>query len=609
MRTPRPVNENLRIQKLHEYLILDTPPEQAFDDIVSLAAHICGTPFALITLVDNEREWFKAKKGIAVKENSRMGGFCAQTILHQDVMIVSNAHTDSRFSTNNFVTMEPNIGFYAGAPVRTPTGEALGTLCVLDIMPRELSPEQIEALRMLARQTGTALEHRRKEMALADTLAKAKYTEQLLNTALDAQKELLSSANVGIISTDEQGIVVSFNRTAQRMLGYSEAEVVGKCTPSLFHDADEIAARADELSNELGQPIAPGFEAFVAKTRTGNADERQWTYIRKDGSRFPVSLSITSLHGTEGNITGFLGIAIDITGRKQAEARLKNSERFTRAVLDALSKQFCVLDESGKILEVNKPWLDFERDHDDETQTLEIGQNYLALLDAGLANNRGGEAFAKGIRSVLNGATSNFSLEYSYHNQSSQHWFTGKVILFPDQELGRIILIHENISEHKRLEQRFRQAVESAPNAIVMINESGTIVMVNLQTETSFGYSRSELIGQPVEILVPERFRDGHAGFRHAYLAAPRSRPMGAGRELFGVRKDGSEFPVEIGLSFIDDENGIIVLSSIIDITERKSANDKLKNALNEKEMLLKEVYHRVKNNLQVVSSLINLQA
>ncbi|MGZ8919064.1 MAG: GAF domain-containing protein, partial [Methylobacter sp.] len=112
MRTPRPVNENLRIQKLHEYLILDTPPEQAFDDIVSLAAHICGTPFALITLVDNEREWFKAKKGIAVKENSRMGGFCAQTILHQDVMIVSNAHTDSRFSTNNFVTMDPNIGFY-----------------------------------------------------------------------------------------------------------------------------------------------------------------------------------------------------------------------------------------------------------------------------------------------------------------------------------------------------------------------------------------------------------------------------------------------------------------------------------------------------------------
>ncbi|MGZ8165410.1 MAG: GAF domain-containing protein, partial [Methylobacter sp.] len=174
MRTPRPVNENLRIQKLHEYLILDTPPEQAFDDIVSLAAHICGTPLALITLVDSEREGFKAKKGIAVNENSRMGGFCAQTILHQDVMIVSNAHTDSRFSTNNFVTMEPNIGFYAGAPVRTPTGEALGTLCVLDIMPRELSPEQIEALRMLARQTGTALEHRRKEMALADTLAKAK---------------------------------------------------------------------------------------------------------------------------------------------------------------------------------------------------------------------------------------------------------------------------------------------------------------------------------------------------------------------------------------------------------------------------------------------------
>ena len=166
-----------------------------------------------------------------------------------------------------------------------------------------------------------------------------------------------------------------------------------------------------------------------------------------------------------------------------------------------------------------------------------------------------------------------------------------------------------DITERKRLEHRFRQAVESAPNAIVMVNKEGVILMVNLQTETSFGYPRTELIGQPVEMLVPERFRSAHIGFRQAYLADPVSRPMGAGRDLYGVRKDGTEFPVEIGLGLIDDESGVVVLSSIVDITERKRASDKLKQALNEKEMLLKEVYHRVKNNLQVVSSLINLQA
>ncbi|MCK9395888.1 MAG: PAS domain S-box protein [Methylobacter sp.] len=181
---------------------------------------------------------------------------------------------------------------------------------------------------------------------------------------------------------------------------------------------------------------------------------------------------------------------------------------------------------------------------------------------------------------------------------------------FIDDEDGIIVLSSiVDITERKRLEHRFRQAVEAAPNAIVMVNESGMILMVNLQTEISFGYSRTELIGQPVEMLVPERYRKAHIGFRQGYLVSPVSRPMGAGRDLYGLRKNGTEFPVEIGLGLIDDENGIIVLSSIVDITERKNANDKLKQALNEKEMLLKEVYHRVKNNLQVVSSLINLQA
>ncbi len=723
-------NENVRIQKLQEYHILDTPPEQVFDDIVSLAAQICGTPFALITLVDSEREWFKAKKGIVANENPLAGGFSAQTIQHQDMMVVSDALQDTRFSTNDLVSSEPNIRFFAGVPVRTPTGEALGTLNVLDKVTRVLSAEQIEALRMLARQVEIALELRHKETVLADTLANEKHTEQQLCAALDAQKAFLRSANVSIIATDAQGVIVTFNQAAQRMLGYGEEEVVGKVTPSLFHDTEEIAARAAELSNELGIAIAPGFEVFVAKTRIDIADEREWTYIRKNGSRFPVRLSVTALHGPEGNITGFLGIAIDVTSRKEAEARLHNSVRFTRSVLDALSKQFCVLDEAGNILEVNKPWLDYEQENSSGKQKLEIGQNYLKLLDAGLAKDRGGQTFADGIRAVLTGEKSSFLLEYAYHTESLPQWFAGKAIPFPDQELGRVIVIHENISEHKylehrfrhavesapnaiamvnetgtivlinaqteasfgysrneligqsveilvperfrgghvgfrqayfaapqsrpmgvgrdlyglrkdgtefpveiglsvidcpdetltlstivditlrkRLEHRFRQAVESAPSAMVMVNESGTILLVNAQTEISFGYSRNELIGQPVEKLVPERFRNAHVGFRQTYFAAPQSRPMGAGRDLYGLRKDGSEFPVEIGLGLIDDENGIIVLSSIVDITERKSSNDNLKNALNEKEMLLKEVYHRVKNNLQVVSSLINLQA
>ena len=121
-------------------------------------------------------------------------------------------------------------------------------------------------------------------------------------------------------------------------------------------------------------------------------------------------------------------------------------------------------------------------------------------------------------------------------------------------------------------ETRFRLVVEAAPNAMVMINGAGEIVMVNAQAERVFGYSRAELLGQPVEMLVPARFRRHHPELRRAFFADPRPRPMGAGRDLYGLKKDGSEFPVEIGLNPIETDEGPMVLSAIVDITERKAA-------------------------------------
>ena len=144
----------------------------------------------------------------------------------------------------------------------------------------------------------------------------------------------------------------------------------------------------------------------------------------------------------------------------------------------------------------------------------------------------------------------------------------------------------EDITERKQAEERFRLAVESALNAIVMVNQQGTITFVNSQTERLFGYSKDELIGQSVEILVPERFRSNHSKFRLEFHGDPRARPMGAGRDLFALRKDGSEFPVEIGLNPVKTADGIIVLSSIVDITERKRAEE----ALRENEQKLKAI-------------------
>jgi PAS domain S-box-containing protein len=140
--------------------------------------------------------------------------------------------------------------------------------------------------------------------------------------------------------------------------------------------------------------------------------------------------------------------------------------------------------------------------------------------------------------------------------------------------------------DHKRqqepetsTERRFGLVVEAAPNAMVMVNRAGEIVMVNAQAERVFGYPRAELVGQPVEMLVPKRFRRQHPGLRTAFFADPHPRPMGAGRDLYGRRKDGSEFPVEIGLNPIETDEGPMVLSAIVDITERKAAEQALRDS------------------------------
>ena len=157
-------------------------------------------------------------------------------------------------------------------------------------------------------------------------------------------------------------------------------------------------------------------------------------------------------------------------------------------------------------------------------------------------------------------------------------------------------------------EDRFRQVVEAAPNAMLMVDPAGRIVMVNKQAEMVFGCDRSDLLGKPVENLLPAPLRDGHQQLRNGFFAAPESRPMGAGRDLHGLRQDGTTFPVEIGLNPIETEEGTMVLSAIVDISDRKHREERINAALKEKDVLLAEIHHRVKNNLQVITSMLNMQ-
>lgn len=197
MSAETPENEKRRLNVLWQYEVLDTIPEALFDDLTELAANICEAPIALISLVDEKRQWFKSKFGTSLTETSRDVSFCSHAIRQPDLFIIPDAARDQRFATNALVTSDPKIRFYAGAPLITADGYALGTLCVIDKVPRELRPEQKQALRILARHVVSQLELRRRSRELSESrLQNNRVREELArlkNELAQTQRELSQS--------------------------------------------------------------------------------------------------------------------------------------------------------------------------------------------------------------------------------------------------------------------------------------------------------------------------------------------------------------------------------------------------------------------------------
>lgn len=165
------------------------------------------------------------------------------------------------------------------------------------------------------------------------------------------------------------------------------------------------------------------------------------------------------------------------------------------------------------------------------------------------------------------------------------------------------------LAERQRADARFGALLEAAPDAIVIVDPDGRLVLVNDQVERLFGYARNDLIGQPIEMLMPERFGERHVSHRQAFVREPRARPMGVALELFGRRRDGSEFPVEISLSPLQTGDELLIMAAVRNVTDRKALQARLQASVTEKELLLKELHHRVKNNLQVIASMLRLQS
>ena len=283
---------------LERYSILDTPREAAFDDIARIAAQICDVPTALITFIDDDRQWMKSAIGSDLTQTTRGDALCNHAIRQADPLIIPDARLDTRFADNPYVTGANGIRFYAGAPLLTPDGLPLGTLCVLDTEPRELGEDQREALLALSRQVVAQLEMRR----LLETQRAAEELHRLI---------LESAIDYAIITMDLAGRVTSWNEGARLAFGWTEEEMHGQPCNDFFTAEDCAAGVPDR---EMGAALT-----------TGRGTDERW-HRRKDGSRFWASGEMMPLTDDAGQPVGFLKILRDRTEQREAKKALADHQ-------------------------------------------------------------------------------------------------------------------------------------------------------------------------------------------------------------------------------------------------------------------------------------------
>jgi len=380
------------------------------------------------------------------------------------------------------------------------------------------------------------------------------------------QQAILESANYSIISTTPAGIITTFNIAAQRWLGYTAAEVVGKTTPAIIHDIEEVKARADELSQELGVPVEPGFEVFVAKARLGGPDEREWTYIRKDGSRFPVLLSVTALRHEDGEITGFLGISSDITERQHAQEALNRLAAIVEFTDDAIIGK--TLD--GVIFSWNQGAERIYGYAAAEVLGRHISflvppdqQDEFAGILAGLRQGQRVQSYET-VRIRKDGRLIDVSLTIS-------------PIRDAEGTIAGISTIARDITTRKQAEmqlRKFSRAVEQSPASVVITDPQGIIQYVNPKFTRITGYTAEEAIGKNPRILKsgdknPEEYKN----LWETITAGEEWRG-----EFHNKKKNGELYWESASISPIKDDKGIITHFIAVkeDITAMKAAREEL---------------------------------
>jgi two-component system, cell cycle sensor histidine kinase and response regulator CckA len=535
---PRPPNEAQRLAALRRFECLDTPPEEEFDDLAKLAAHICDTPISLISLVDADRQWFKSSVGMSERETPRDISFCGHAILGSGLFSVPDAAADDRFADNPLVLGEPHVRFYAGEPLTSPDGHALGALCVMDRVPRELTASQREALRVLGRQVVAQMDRRRQRAELLQS-------EQRLF-------QVFESCPVGLSVTHwPDRRLVDVNAAFTATLGWTRDQALGRTAVELGLIDDDTAARVRAL-------VEPD----------GRCRDVELAVRTRDGQRRIVLLSAERLElRQEPHVVSTF---VDITTRKGAEAELRERDEQLRLYAEHSPAAIAMFDRDMRYLVVSRGWMEtyrlgresvIGRSHYDVFPNLpsrwkEVHERCLA----GAIEHRDEDAFLR-----PDGVTDWIRWEIRPWRQA-------------DGSIGGIIIFSEDITERKQREAavrasegRYRSLFEYAPDGILVARSDGTYIDANPSLCRMLGYLRADV----TQLRMIDTVGADEAARLEAALGSIDARSALRG-EWRLRRRDGSTFPADVIATHTPDGNLLVMIH---DISQRTATIERLRVA------------------------------
>ena len=544
---PKPENEQQRLEALKDYRILDSLPEKEFDAITELASFICGTPIALVSLIDENRQWFKSNIGIGASETSRKDSFCQYTILNDEVFEVSNATEHWLFYDNPLVTGDPNIRFYAGAPLVASKGLVMGSLCVIDTVAKSLTLEQKKALQLLANQVVSLLDARKKNQEYGAS-------QKELQNFIDLSKDLVCIANIN-------GLFYKVNPSFTTVLGYSKEEIEGKPFIDFVHPED-LSVTLKEVEKLSNFTLSLSFEN---------------RYRCKDGTYKTLSWS-SSPDPETGNL---YCIARDVTKEKAVAKRLlevntllEESQKIAKIGtwnFNYITNDIFWSEEHFRIFEMEKmPAEELfavfrSRIHPEDLVPLET------LITDVLST---GVKFETTYRIVLPGDR----IKYIFALGQPIIDEDGKTVALTGmiQDITEITIAELSLSQKDKEIKDIRAALDEA--AIVSIaNKKGALTYVNDNFCIVSQYSRDELLGKEQPNMAEFFLKD----FGQKILSFISEGKTWKG-EIKNIAKDGSFYWENRTIVPFVDENNIPYqyISISTDITARKIAEENLITAL-----------------------------